>query len=115
MTLVHNVAAAARFSSEKLAKVTLHSSGSMLLGLNCLESGQSQLVHAHAGADKFYYVCSGRARFVLGDATVDAGPGDVVVCPAGEPHGIETALERTTLLVGIAPWKGPLDNKETTR
>ena len=102
---VRNLSELARFSPEKLVKLTLHEDNRLLLGLNCLEPGQSQPAHAHAGADKFYYVVAGRARFVVGDATVEAGAGDVVLCPAGVPHGIETALERTTLLVGIAPWK----------
>ena len=102
---VLNVARLARFASEKMAKTTLSESERLLLGLNCLEPGQSQAPHTHVGADKFYYVCSGRARFVVGAETVEAGAGEVVVCPAGEPHGIEQALERTTLLVGIAPWK----------
>ena len=102
---VRNASELARFSREKLVKLTLHESHRLLLGLNCLEPGQSQPAHAHAGADKFYYVVAGRARFVVGDATVEAGAGDVVLCPAGVSHGIETALERTTLLVGIAPWK----------
>ena len=105
MNVLGNLQKLARFSPEKLVKVTLHESGHLLLGLNCLETGQSQPAHRHAGADKFYYVASGRARFVVGDATLEAGAGEIVLCPAGEPHGIERALERTTLLVGIAPWQ----------
>ena len=87
-------------------KATLFQSERLMLGLNCLEPGQSQPAHIHDAAAKFYYVVEGRARFTVGDAQVEAAAGDVVVCPAGERHGIEEALERTTLLVGIAPWKG---------
>ena len=29
--------------------------------------------------------------------------GEIVWAPAGVPHGVERALERTVLLVGIAP------------
>jgi quercetin dioxygenase-like cupin family protein len=103
--MIADIAARARFSAEKMAKETLHESERMMIGLNCLEPGQSQAPHAHAGADKLYYVVAGRARFVVGTSTVEAGSGDLVVCPAGEPHGIERALERTTLLVAIAPWQ----------
>jgi len=102
---VSNVEELARFTPDKMAKVTLSESPRLLLGLNCLEPGQSQSAHAHAGADKFYYVVSGRALFLVGAAVVEAGPGDVVVCPAGETHGVERAMERTTLLVGIAPFQ----------
>jgi quercetin dioxygenase-like cupin family protein len=106
MSIVQTVHALARFAPEKMAKVTIHQTESLLLGLNCLEPGQSQETHTHDGADKFYYVVGGRARFTVGDARIEAAAGDVVVCPAGVRHGIEEALERTTLLVGIAPWKG---------
>jgi quercetin dioxygenase-like cupin family protein len=106
MPIVHTVRALARFAPEKMTKLTIRESDSLMLGLNGLEPGQSQPAHAHDAADKFYYVVEGRARFIVGDASVEAAAGDVVVCPAGERHGIEEALERTTLLVGIAPWKG---------
>ena len=75
----------------------------LFVGLNCFEPGQAQKVHSHAGADKFYYVCSGRARLTVGDETREVGAGEIVWAPAGVPHGVEEALERTVLLVGIAP------------
>src|SRR5438094_4762264 len=68
-----------------------------------LEPGQEQPVHTHAGADKFYLVVTGKARFILGDSVREAGPGDLILAPEGVPHGIETALERTVMLVAIAP------------
>src|SRR5687768_4289768 len=94
---VLNVEQLAHFTPEKMAKVTLAESPRLLLGLNCLEPGQSQSSHTHAGSDKFYYVCSGRALFSVGSAIVEAAAGEIVVCPAGEPHGVERAMERTTL------------------
>ena len=33
----------------------------------------------------------------------EAGPGTVVWAPADVPHGVAEALERTVMLVGIAP------------
>jgi quercetin dioxygenase-like cupin family protein len=38
---------------------------------------------------------------------VDAGPGDLVLAPRGIPHGVERALERTVLLVAVAPAPPP--------
>jgi quercetin dioxygenase-like cupin family protein len=93
----------AAFSPDKAVKSDLWAGERLFLGLNCFEPGQAQKVHAHAGADKFYYVCSGRARLTVGEETREVGPGDIVWAPAGVPHGVETALERTILLVGIAP------------
>ncbi len=93
----------ARFSGTKMTKVDCFRSDRLLVGLNCFEPGQEQQVHTHAGADKFYLVVSGKARFVVGDRTVEARPGDLVLAPEGVPHGVERALERTVVLVGIAP------------
>jgi hypothetical protein len=48
-------------------------------------------------------VVSGRARLTVGDETREAGPGTVIWAPADVPHGVAEVLERTVLLVGIAP------------
>ena len=93
----------ARFSGTKMTKVDCFRSDRLLVGLNCFEPGQAQQVHRHAGADKFYLVVSGKARFILGDSIRDAGAGDLILAPEGVPHGVETALERTVMLVAIAP------------
>ena len=93
----------ATFGRDKATKADLFAGERLFVGLNCFEAGQVQKVHAHAGADKFYYVCSGRARLTVGEETREVGSGEIVWAPAGVPHGVETALERTILLVGIAP------------
>jgi quercetin dioxygenase-like cupin family protein len=98
-----SVESGASFSHEKAVKADLWAGERLFVGLNCFEPGQAQKVHAHAGADKFYYVCSGRARLTVGEETREVTAGDVVWAPADVPHGVETALERTVLLVGIAP------------
>ena len=96
----------AGFSPDKATKADLWAGETLFVGLNCFEPGQSQKVHAHAGADKFYYVCSGRARLTVGDETREVSVGEVVWAPAGVPHGVEAALERTVMLVGMAPPPG---------
>jgi quercetin dioxygenase-like cupin family protein len=98
-----SVTESAVFSNEKAAKADLYTGEQLFVGLNCFEPGQSQKVHAHAGADKFYYVCSGRARLTVGEETREVGEGEIVWAPAGIAHGVAEALERTVLLVGIAP------------
>jgi quercetin dioxygenase-like cupin family protein len=97
------IGTAAAFDRAKAAKADLFRGATLFAGLNCFEPGQGQTVHAHAGADKFYCVISGRARLTVGDDTREAGPGTVVWAPAGVPHGVAEALERTVLLVAIAP------------
>jgi quercetin dioxygenase-like cupin family protein len=91
------------FSSEKAAKVDVVLGQHLFVGLNCFEPGQSQKTHVHTGSDKFYLVLSGKARMVVGDEMREVGPGTVVWAPADVPHGVAKALERTVMLVAIAP------------
>jgi quercetin dioxygenase-like cupin family protein len=101
--LIQHLPSRAAFAPDKMIKLDCFRSARLLVGLNCFEPGQEQKVHAHAGADKFYLVVSGKARFVVGDRTFEARAGDLILAPAGLAHGVEAALERTVLLVGIAP------------
>jgi mannose-6-phosphate isomerase-like protein (cupin superfamily) len=89
---------------EKFYKTTLWQGEHVMIGLNCLEPNQIQSVHAHSGADKFYFVLSGSGRFTIGEEQQTAPAGTVVVAPAGVPHGVENpGAERLALLVAIAP------------
>ena len=91
------------FDPAKAAKTDLVRGDRLFVGLNCFEPGQGQKVHAHAGADKFYLIVSGRARMIVGQETREAGAGTLVWAPADVPHGVAEALERTVMLVAIAP------------
>ncbi|MGH7508334.1 MAG: cupin domain-containing protein [Gemmatimonadales bacterium] len=97
------IQAAARFDTEKATKADLFVGQQLFVGLNCFEPGQSQKVHVHTGSDKFYLVISGKARMTVGDETREVGEGTVVWAPADLPHGVAQALERTVMLVAIAP------------
>jgi quercetin dioxygenase-like cupin family protein len=91
-------------SEDRHFKTTLHQGGSLMLGLNCLEPGQIQAVHTHAAQDKFYFVVEGEGWFTVGTEARTAGPGLLVVAPAGEAHGVENrGPSRLTLLMGMAP------------
>jgi quercetin dioxygenase-like cupin family protein len=98
-----SIPASATFDSDKATKTDLFRSQHLFVGLNCFEPGQSQKVHVHAGADKFYLVVTGKARITVGEETREVGPGTVVWAPADLPHGVAQTLERTVLLVAIAP------------
>jgi quercetin dioxygenase-like cupin family protein len=101
MSLVPAVASRAVFAPEKMQKLDCLATPRLLVGLNCFEPGQAQAVHAHAGADKFYLVLSGRATVTVGEDRHDVVAGDLVLAPAGVPHGVEAAHERTVMLVGM--------------
>ena len=106
MTYFFDPASAAAFRPDAFAKADLARGAQLFLGLNCFEPGQRQAAHTHAAADKFYLVVSGKARMTVGTETRVAGPGTLVWAPAGVPHGVDEAVDRTVLLVGIAPPPG---------
>lgn len=94
--------------AKKFFKTTLWQGEHVLVGLNCLEPNQTQSVHAHQGADKFYFVLEGSGKFTVGDEEQTASAGSLIVAPAGVSHGVKnTGSERLSLLVtisrGVAP------------
>ena len=99
---------AATFAKNKATKADLFAGRHLFVGLNCFEPGQSQRVHVHAGSDKFYLVVSGKARMIVGNETREVSTGTLVWAPADLPHGVVEALERTVMLVAIAPPPGSL-------
>lgn len=92
----------AAFAEAKFTKADLVRGAHLFAGLNCFEPGQSQAVHAHEGADKFYLVLEGKARMRVGEEEMEAGTGTLVWAPAGVPHGVVEALERTVMLVAMS-------------
>ena len=89
---------------EKFYKTTLWQGDQAMVGLNCLDPGQTQKIHAHDGAAKFYFVLEGSGRFTVGDEEQDAAAGSLIVAPSGIPHGVtNNGSERLSILVSISP------------
>jgi mannose-6-phosphate isomerase-like protein (cupin superfamily) len=89
---------------EKFFKTTLWEGEHLVAGLNCLEPGQTQATHAHAEADKFYFILEGQGIFTIGEVQQEAEAGTLVVAPASVPHGVRNeGQNRLTILVAIAP------------
>ena len=93
----------AEFAADKMTKQDCFRSERLFVGLNCLTRGQSQPVHTHDGADKFYLVLSGKARISIGTERQELSPGGIAWAPAGIPHGIDVALEDCVVLVAMGP------------
>jgi len=93
-----------RFEADKMQKVNLFETPQMFCDVYCLEPGQAQKVHTHAGATKFYYVIEGEGTFTLGDATSTLGPGGMAWSAPDEPHGVENRSDvPLVVLVSMAP------------
>ena len=95
---------AADFSAEKMKKVGLFETERFFLDLYCLEPGQSQKPHAHAGCDKVYLVAQGRARVQVGSEERTLVAGEAVMAGPGEVHGLANdSGERAIVLTLMAP------------
>lgn len=55
-------------------------------GTDTLGAGPRLHVHPY---DETFIIVEGRARFFVGETTIDAGAGEVVLGPAGIPHRFE--------------------------
>ena len=94
----------AEWRPDKMGKSTLHESNEMLVGLNAFEPGQSHASHSHAGTDKLYVVLEGEGIFSLADAEQPMRAGQLMVAPAGVPHGVRNSSgERLLVLAVMAP------------
>ena len=101
---VKSFAALRRFSPEKLQKLNLFETERFFCDVYCLEPGQEQKAHAHAGSDKLYAVLEGAVEVRVGAETRDLRAGEVALCPAGSEHGVANrSSSRAALLVFMAP------------
>lgn len=104
MKVVRWDAAAQRFAGEKMQKVGLFSSERFFCDLYCLEPGQSQKAHAHAGSDKVYLVIEGSGEFQVGEERRRLGPGEATLAPSDDVHGIvNDSRGRLVVLTFMAP------------
>ena len=101
---VQDGAALRRFADEKMQKVNLFETERMFCDLYCLQPGQAQKVHAHADADKVYFVLEGAATVIIGEDESTAHPQQAVLAPAGVPHGVRNdSAANVVCLVFMAP------------
>ncbi len=92
------------FQADKLAKHNLFETPHMFCDVYCLEPGQAQKPHAHAGATKFYYVLEGTPTLLVGSERRRMGPGGMAWSAPGEEHGvINEGAARAVLLVAMGP------------
>ncbi len=94
----------AEWHSDRMGKRTIFESARLLVGLNAFEPGQSHALHSHAAMDKVYYVLEGEGVFLLDDRALPMHGGNLLVAPAGVPHGVRnTGQNRLLVLAILAP------------
>lgn len=64
--------------------------------------GAAVPLHVHHDSDETFLVLSGTVTARVGDATIEAGPGDFVLGPAGVPHAWIVTSETAELFVTVA-------------
>ena len=93
-----------RFDAAKMQKINLFETDRFFLDVYCLEPGQAQKAHAHAGSDKVYAVLEGSVHARVGSEERELRQGEAVLAPAGSEHGIENRSHaRAAVLVLMAP------------
>jgi quercetin dioxygenase-like cupin family protein len=104
MIEVKSFATLRRFAPDKLQKLNLFETERFFCDVYCLEPGQEQKAHAHAGSDKLYAVLEGTAVVTVGAETREVHAGEIALCPAGSQHGVSNRSgARVALLVFMAP------------
>jgi mannose-6-phosphate isomerase-like protein (cupin superfamily) len=64
------------------------------------EPGTGPRLHRHE-YEEVFVVHQGAATFTVGEAQVEAGPGDVAVVPAGMPHGFVNSGDERLRMTAI--------------
>jgi molybdenum cofactor biosynthesis protein B len=101
------------FTDSEFNKLNLFETERMFSDVYCFEPGQEQEPHGHDDADKLYYVLDGEGTFVVGDEERTLGPGEAVIAPAGDAHGVRNeGDEQLRTLVFMAWGGGPDDDSE---
>lgn len=104
---ITNILEHIRFSEEKMQKVPIFESEKMFFDLYCLQPGQFQKVHEHAGEDKVYLVLQGNATVTLGETEHPLQENESAIARAGVAHGVRNdTAENLVLLVTMSPRPG---------
>lgn len=104
MELFRDVGALSAFADGKMKKNNVFQTERMFCDVYCLEPGQSQDAHVHAGSDKVYYVLEGRAEIRIGSDSRSLPAGSAALAVGGEAHGVANpGPGRLRLLVFMAP------------
>jgi quercetin dioxygenase-like cupin family protein len=104
---------ARRFDAAKMQKLNLFETERFFCDVYCLEPGQAQKQHAHAGNDKIYGVLEGTVVAQVAGEERELQVGEAVLIPAGDEHGVvNRSQNRAALLVFMAPHPEGADRRK---
>lgn len=93
-----------QFSPEKMKKNNLFQTPRLFCDVYGFEPGQAQKGHVHGDQDKVYIVLNGQGTFQIGKEEQVLNPGEGILAPAGEEHGVRNhTQDRLSVLVFVAP------------
>lgn len=86
-----------RFKPDRVVVATILNHGSTRIFAVCLEPGQELASHAVPG-DLTLQVFEGNPTLTVGDSTLSAAEGDVVIVPRGTEHAVQTGDGRAVVV-----------------
>lgn len=83
--------------SKEIPKLTMFASATF-------KPGQSVEIHSHATMFEVFYMCSGKAVFIINGAEIQAVAGDCITIEPGEKHSLNNPFESDAswLYFGVA-------------
>ncbi len=72
----------------------------LTLTLGASPPGQGTRLHRH-DAEELIIVHAGRGTYTVGETTVEAGPGEVVIIPSGVPHRFVNHTQEPLVHTGV--------------
>jgi quercetin dioxygenase-like cupin family protein len=87
-----------------LLKVTgEHTHGGLTVVEVTMGPGRMAPLHVHHREEETFLVTRGQLTFQVGDETIEAGPGDIVLGPRDIPHRFVAGPDGATLLILLTP------------
>jgi quercetin dioxygenase-like cupin family protein len=80
-----------------------HTHGALAVAEITMGPGRMAPRHVHHREDETFLVTRGMLTFQIGDQTIEAGPGDLVVGPRDIPHRFTAGPDGATVLFLLAP------------
>ncbi len=65
--------------------------------------GDEPPLHTHTREDEMVFVVEGEITAIVGDASIDVGPGAFAALPRGVPHTIRVRSDSATLMLTLVP------------